>query len=212
MTDKHFTGKAMGIRQDFLEQAIFTDQPANWFIHSEGFFHAGLKLIEAHDKLHPRKPVIRSDEIFKRKYTLKISIYLLCHAIELLMKGIISNYNKSNPNSTLKPPSTYSHHVSKMANALIEKQAIDLNSDELETLNLAEEYLQWFGRYYCPHTKDIPNIVEKSYTTPDENGLIEFKYKIEHPTTQNRLIKLYQDRQPSLDPAQFGFLYELHTP
>lgn len=200
----------MGIHPDLLKSNVFADSPANWFIHAQGFYNAGLKLIEA-QKLGPKKKFLSTEEIFLNAYSYKIAVYLLAHAIELSLKTIISSYNLSNQAKQLKSPVKYSHRVTSMADDLINIGVLILSDADYETMQLVEEYLKWFGRYYCP--QDIQETLKQSYTNPDENGLIDFKYKLDYKNTHKKLIKLYDElRHPEAEKANLTMQYLLHTP
>lgn len=202
----------MGIHPDLLKNHVFADSPANWFIHAQGFYNAGLKLFEAKAP-GPKKKFLSTEDGFLNAYSYKIAVYLLAHAIELALKTIISSYNLSNQNNKLKPPVKYSHKVTKMVGDLIEVRVLSLSPEDHETMRLVEEYLSWFGRYYCPHPKDTEETLKQSYTNPDENGLINFKYKLDYTHTHKKLIKLYDElRHPSAEKANLTMQYLLHTP
>ena len=202
----------MGIHPDLLKNNLFADIPANWFIHAQGFHKAGLRLIGAKEP-RPKKKGFSTEEVFHNMYSYKIAVYLLAHSVELAFKCLISSYNLSNKNkeALLKNPIRYSHMVTKMANDLIEIGVLSLNKDDYDTVRLIEEYLKWFGRYYCP--QNINETIENVYTQPDENGLIEFKYKIVYPKTHERIVRLYDEiRHPKAAEANLSLQYLLYTP
>src|SRR5690349_13471963 len=100
----------MGINPDFLINNIFSDMPVNWLIHSQGFHHAGLKLVEAMENSCQKDKCTSTGDNFKRQYTYKVAVYLFSHAIELLLKAIVSMCNKNNEQKELKQPAKYSHN------------------------------------------------------------------------------------------------------
>ncbi len=202
----------MGIQKDFLVNAVFSDSPVNWIVHARGFYYSALKLVEATEKLESKIKFISTEEIFNRKYTYKIAVYLLSHSIELLLKSIICMHNKINKSNQLKSSAKYSHNVIDMIDDLIKANAISLEQEDYESLKLVDEYLKWFGRYYCPQTKDIPDVLKEAYTCPNESGLIEFKYKLQYPETHRKLNKLYNELAPKLEGASLTLPYLLHCP
>lgn len=202
----------MAVKPEFLKNTIFSDDPANWFVHAQGFYYAGIKLIEANQKLEKPKKFISTKEVFNKQYTYKIAIYLLSHAIELLLKSLISIYNKINPSNPLKPSAKYGHNITKMVDGLLKVGAITLDAEEKKTLEMVGEYLKWFGRYYCPQAKDVAETIKQTYTEPDKKGLIEFKYKLKCPETHLALDKIYRELSPKENEAALTVPYLLHCP
>lgn len=183
----------MGIKPDFLTDSIFSDKPINWFVHSQGFFYTGKSLIEAEKKnISPK--FVNTEFIFNKQYSYKIAIYLLSHAIELLLKAIISSYNRANPSSPLKESIKYGHNAKIMFDELVNKGWILKKDDDEEVIELVDIYLKWFGRYYCPHKNDIARTLEENYIE-DGNGLLEFKYKLTFDT-HKKLIDFYESQIP----------------
>ena len=153
----------------------------------------------------------KQQESFHEQYNYKIAVYLLSHAIELLFKSLISFHNLNFKSNHLKSPTKYSHNVIDMVNDLISVGLITLDEKDYEIFKLVDEYLKWFGRYYSPHTRDIPDVIKQAYTEPDENGLINFKYKLKYPDTHRDLERIYQEH--ILEIAQpLDFHYLLHSP
>ena len=202
----------MGFKPDFLMQNIFADIPVNWLVHSQGFHYAGLKLAEVKHSVKSNKNLISMKEGFNQHYTYKLAVYLLAHAIELMLKSLISVYNKMNASSQLKAPARYSHNVMDMINDLIRVNFISLDEDDYELLKLVDEYLKWFGRYYCPQTKDVPDVLKQAFTEVDENGLIDFKYKLKCPETHTKLDELYKKLAPDISEASLTMQYLTHCP
>lgn len=203
----------MPVKPDFLRANILSDQPMNWLIHAEGFHSAGLKLIEAYEKLGTSKKLVSTEDIFLHNYNYKVAIYLLSHSIELLLKALISVNNLKNSG---QQPTKYSHSASKMfkdliaAGILIKTKESEEDDDE-ETIKLIDEYLQWFGRYYCPLPSKIDEVIEKAYTEPDAQGLIDFKYNPKYPETHLKLDRLFQNLKPSIPEGALTLPYLLHS-
>lgn len=203
----------MGIRPDLLKKAIFSDTPGNWFIHVQGFYQSGMLLVEARDKLLPKKQMVSTQEVFCNRFTYKVAVYLLSHAIELSLKTIICNYNLTNPASPLKKPAKFSHKVIDMVDVLVNVNLLSLGAGDEEIFRSVDEYLKWYGRYYCPNSSEIDDIIKKAYTEPDKDGLIDFKYKPEYPKTHIQLIKLYQKLiLPGAEKASLSLQYLLQCP
>ena len=203
----------MGINPDLLKKMIFSDQPANWYVHAQGFYYSGLLLVQATEKLIPKNKIISTKEIFNKEYSYKVAIYLLSHAIELSLKTIICNYNLADKSSKLKKSSAYSHGVLDMIKDLQKIGLLAFDENDEKLFSFVEEYLKWFGRYYCPKINDINSIIKSAYTEPDKDGLIDFKYKPKYPETHNQLIKLFQALiLPGAEEANLSMQYLLHCP
>lgn len=212
----------MAINPDFLKNVIFSEKnPSSWFIHAEGFYTAGILLVEASTKpQESSQKYITLGQSFKKIYPYKVAIYLLSHAIELLLKSWVSCYNQIQdsldaPENKLKNPSALSHNAINISDLLLEKKVISLTEDEYTTMKLVDEYLHWFGRYYCPSSeKNALSLMKKSFSEPDENGLIDFKFKIKFNETHKKLIALYQSLMPPIDKdieASLQMQYMFHS-
>lgn len=180
------------VKSDFLRKVIFADNPANWLVQAQGFHHAGLELIKT-SKLSAQPRIYSGKDLFCIQHAYKVGVYLLAHSIELLLKSIISTYNnKICRERPFKLTQKYSHHVIDMVSDLQKVNVIVLREGELEIFQLVEEYLKWFGRYYCPNKQDIDTIVAESFTSPDQEGMVSFKYEPKFPETHEKIDALYK--------------------
>lgn len=184
------------IKKDLLKKGLFADNAASWLVQAQGFHNTGLELVKTIG-LSNQPRMYSGQEMFFSTYAYKVAIYLLSHSIELLLKTIISIHNNTiSPTNPIDPPHKYSHQVIKMVEALERVSAITLNEEERETFRLIEVYLKWFGRYYSPNEKDIDKIIAESFTLPDEDGMVSFKYEPKFPETHTKIDALYRAYEP----------------
>lgn len=198
--------------KSFLEKVIFSDNRAAWYIQSEGFYNAGLKLVESYKSSFLEKRMYSSKEIYLSTHVYKVAIYLLSHSIELLLKSIVSNHNNNIcKDKPIKKPEQYGHKITNMVTDLAKVGAIiDLQEWELETFTLAEEFLKWFGRYYLPSKANMAKILKESFTEPDENEMVAFKFTPKFPETHEKLEELYKTYSKVENQHQLDVLYLLY--
>ena len=120
---------------------IFSDDPRNWSVYSQGFYHAGLKLAEESQKRSTKSKLIGQEEVFTNRYSYKISIYLLSHAIELLLKSIVSAYNANPENIKIKKSIDFGHNIVSIVDKLIKADVLILENKDHLLFDLINEYL-----------------------------------------------------------------------
>ena len=206
----------MKIKADLLKIETWGNIPRNWLMHAHAFYHASLIMIEALER-KKLSPYITQEEVFLGEHAYKVAIYLLSHALELSLKGIISAYNQQNPNKPLKPSEKYSHGIYDIfmellrVGAVVNTENLPMTHREEEILKLVDQQLKWKGRYFSPLKKDIPSVIQNSFTQPDANGLIESKLKIKYLETHKEIQKIYQDLLPkNINFSQLPYL--VHSP
>ncbi|KPJ67133.1 MAG: hypothetical protein AMJ43_05630 [Coxiella sp. DG_40] len=82
-----------------------------------------------------------------------------------------------------------------MIERLKNKKILVVN-DEEGTFALIDEYLMWFGRYYCPLPKYVDKTIRRAYTEPDSEGMVSFKYQPKYPETHKKLDTLFKELWP----------------
>lgn len=177
--------------REIVKNRLLSNDPREWLINARLFKYSALKMIEAYEKLGPRKSPQGGTNFFdhiEHKHTYHTGVYLLAHATELLLKALLSAIQEK--------PEEHSHKVEGMFKTLIDAGMINEESGDAETLTLVSVYLAWFGRYYKPQPKAIETVIAQQYTEPNETGLVEFKHKSRYPETHQKILKFFE----SLDP------------
>lgn len=130
-----------------------------------------------------------------------------CQTLTLFYLQKISSFTGHIQDNFLGAAKKYSHDVVKMANDLKRVGVITLSANEESTFRLVKEFLEWFGRYYEP--KNIEDTIEKSFSAPDKEKMISFKYDID-AETYKKLDAIYKAFEPQSEIPERGYL--LNTP
>lgn len=197
----------MTVNKDVLKEAIFADTPRNWYVHSVGFYHAGWQLAWLINK--DELPKIMTQEwSFHHRYSNKIAVYLLSHALELLLKASVSDYKFHNPLNNLKEPVKYGHNAKLMFKDLVSVNYLEKNEDDEEIIELVDAYLKWYGRYFSPN-RSIDKTIKEDYIE-DENGFVEFKHNLSG--AHEKLISFYKRIRLQIKLGYPLFHYSFQSP